>query len=151
MMRYIALAAVFVHGACAPNPRAVADSATATSQPTTRPAPAQPALAPTRSAIPETTSNAARTAGRPAPTAAQPRPKTAKPPLAMVGDIVDSAKWVGRTVRITGRCRGYGAAAAADPPPLSRSDWLLEDGGKSIYVNGPLPTGCTATAGSEPL
>lgn len=53
---------------------------------------------------------------------------------------------VGRTVEVNGRCLGYSAPTIArGAPPLTRSDWQLEDKGEAIWVSGPLPAGCTST------
>lgn len=48
---------------------------------------------------------------------------------------------VGRTVRITGLCLGYGNRAEG-PPPFSRSDWQLAQDEVAIYVVGRIPTQC---------
>ena len=63
-------------------------------------------------------------------------------------EVLESSAFVGQEIRITGRCLGYGKSVAQGGPPRTRSDWQLEDDGAAIYVTGPLPTGCSATAGS---
>jgi hypothetical protein len=82
---------------------------------------------------------------------ANPDPVTTSPDTASVtvAQVIDSASLVGRTVSVTGRCLGYQVPAVAiGPPPLTRSDWQLEDGGVAVFVSGAYPAGCSATAGS---
>ena len=76
-------------------------------------------------------------------------PKRTEVPTLTVAELVATAAYVGGRVRVTGRCLGYGVQAATGGPPLTRSDWLLEDRGETIYVSGALPEGCSATQGSE--
>ena len=66
-----------------------------------------------------------------------------------VRELLASSAHVGKTVRVAGRCLGYGKIVAEGTPPLTRSDWQLEDGGLAIYVSGPLPEGCSPTEGSQ--
>ncbi len=66
---------------------------------------------------------------------------------ASVREILADSSLVGLTVRVTGICLGYGALAAEGTPPLTRSDWQLADEGFAIWVSGPLPEGCSPTAG----
>ena len=68
-----------------------------------------------------------------------------QPPLRTVAELLDGREPPGALVRAAGRCRGYGRAPAAGPPPVTRSDWLLEDAGRAIYVVGARPAGCAAT------
>ncbi len=71
-------------------------------------------------------------------------------PLAVtVADLVASAKYVGKIVTVEGRCAGWSSDLAAGGPPVTRSDWVLEDGGQGIYVTGPLPAGCSSTEGGS--
>jgi hypothetical protein len=65
-----------------------------------------------------------------------------------VRDLLESHEFVGKTVQVEGKCLGYGKIVAQGGPPLTRSDWQLEDDGVAIYVSGPLPAGCSATEGS---
>lgn len=65
-----------------------------------------------------------------------------------VPEILRSSEYVGMIVRVEGKCLGYGKIVAVGGPPLTRSDWQLEDGGVAIYVSGPLPEDCSATKGS---
>ena len=69
-------------------------------------------------------------------------------PTVTVREVLDSNALVGRRVWITGRCLGYSATEAVGGPPLTRSDWQFEDGGRAIYVSGRLPEGCSSTEGS---
>ena len=44
------------------------------------------------------------------------------------------------------RCLGYSAPTIArGSPPLTRSDWQVEDQGEAVWVSGRLPEGCTST------
>ncbi|PLX84830.1 MAG: hypothetical protein C0617_06345 [Desulfuromonas sp.] len=54
------------------------------------------------------------------------------------------ASYVGQTVLVSGLFKGW-KGACLSTPPVSRSDWMLEDGTGCIYVHAPLP------AGSDPL
>jgi len=84
-----------------------------------------------------------------------PRPITAPQrtgpdniPRVTVRELLSTDAYVGRRVLVRGRCLGYTASVAVGGPPLTRSDWQLEEGGEAIFVSGPLPEGCSATAGS---
>jgi hypothetical protein len=68
---------------------------------------------------------------------------------ATVAQILDGRVPVGQTVRVRGRCLGYGASLGDEGPPLTRSDWLLEGDGRRIYVSGAYPPGCSATTPAE--
>jgi len=68
---------------------------------------------------------------------------------ATVAELVTSEKFVGKVVTVEGRCAGWSSDLAAGGPPVTRSDWVLEDGKEGIYVTGPLPAGCSSTGGSE--
>ena len=60
--------------------------------------------------------------------------------------VLTTPSLTGRTVEVNGRCLGYSAPTIAKgSPPLTRSDWQLEDQGEAIWVSGPLPAGCTST------
>ena len=101
------------------------------------------------------------TAGMPAvePATPRPRPPGEVTPINVpqradvrevtIRQLLDSDSLVGVQVRVSGRCLGYSAQIAVGSPPLTRSDWQLEDGEVAIYVSGPLPSGCSATAGSS--
>ncbi len=66
-----------------------------------------------------------------------------------VHDVLTQPGLVGKTVVVSGRCLGYSVpTVAAGSPPITRSDWQLEDGGEAVWVTGPLPEGCSATAGA---
>ena len=75
-------------------------------------------------------------------------PRREETPLVTVRDLLDSDAYVGKRVQVTGRCHGYAADIAVGPPPVSRSDWKLVDGGAAIFVSGRLPPGCSPTEGS---
>ena len=85
------------------------------------------------------------------PAAAAPTGKTIEHtaiPSASVRELLADSALVGLTVRVAGTCLGYGALEAEGTPPLTRSDWQLEDEGFAIWVSGPLPAGCSPTAGA---
>jgi len=65
-----------------------------------------------------------------------------------VRQLVQSGAWNGQEVFVAGRCLGFPGGETAGPPPVTRSDWLLERDSAVIYVTGPLPSGCTTTGGS---
>jgi hypothetical protein len=73
-------------------------------------------------------------------------PAPGPPTKATVHELLASNALVGRMVEVTGRCLGYSSPTVAQgSPPVTRSDWQLEDGGEAIWVTGPMPDGCTAT------
>ena len=110
----------------------------------------------TDSIEPATDSTAGMPAVEPAPL---PRPPGEATPINVpqradvrevtIRQLLDSDSLVGVQVHVAGRCLGYSAQVAVGSPPLTRSDWQLEDGELAIYVSGPLPSGCSATAGSS--
>jgi hypothetical protein len=60
--------------------------------------------------------------------------------------LLTTPSLVGRLVEVRGRCLGYASPTIAKgTPPVTRSDWQLEDNGEAIWVSGPLPAGCTST------
>jgi hypothetical protein len=66
-----------------------------------------------------------------------------------VRDVLSDPAFAGRAIRISGTCLGYAKPVAEGGPPLTRSDWQLEDGGVAIWVSGPVPDGCSPTEGSK--
>ncbi len=87
-----------------------------------------------------------------ASTACQPRnqstpaPVGGDPEIATVHEVLTDGSLVGRTVAVTGTCLGYSTPTIAKgSPPLTRSDWQLEDQGEAVWVSGPMPSGCSAT------
>lgn len=75
---------------------------------------------------------------------------TPTPAKVSVHDVLTTPSLVGKAVEVTGRCLGYSVPTLAKgPPPVTRSDWQLEDGGEAVWVNGTLPPGCTATTPAE--
>ena len=84
-------------------------------------------------------------AGRPAPAE---RPIGA-PTVRAIRE--NPSSWEGRKVRLTGGFKGW-SGSCRGAPPVSRSDWMLEDGTGCIYVTGLLPPGVSAlTPKGEPL
>ena len=88
---------------------------------------------------------AGATASTPAP-AGTPAADTV--PLVRIAELLARRELVGRTVRVTGRCLGYGVVRAYGPPPRTRSDWQLASGDAAIWVTGQRPAECSATEGS---
>jgi hypothetical protein len=64
-------------------------------------------------------------------------------------DVLGSDAYVGQTVRVTGRCLGLHAGGAAGPPPVTKSDWILEGDGVHVYVTGALPPDCRLPEGAR--
>lgn len=75
-------------------------------------------------------------------------PPTDRDTTVTVAQVLNSPALVGWRVKVTGRCLGYGTPKAVGTPPLTRSDWQMEDGAAAIWVSGPLPPGCSVTEGS---
>ena len=71
------------------------------------------------------------------------------PTSVTVHQVLTTASLAGKSVSITGTCLGYSVPTVAKgPPPVTRSDWQLEDQGEAVWVTGPLPSGCQATMAS---
>ena len=71
------------------------------------------------------------------------------PTVVTVHQVLTTPSLAGKSVRITGTCLGYSVPTVAKgPPPVTRSDWQLEDQGEAVWVTGQLPSGCQATAPS---
>ncbi len=72
------------------------------------------------------------------------------PQKVSVHDVLTTPSLVGKAVEVNGRCLGYSVPTVAKgSPPVTRSDWQLEDKGEAVWVTGPLPAGCTATTPAE--
>jgi hypothetical protein len=72
------------------------------------------------------------------------------PQKVSVRDVLTTPSLVGKAVEVTGRCLGYSVPTVAKgSPPVTRSDWQLEDQGEAVWVNGPMPQGCSATTPAE--
>ena len=80
-------------------------------------------------------------------TRAVPVAPRAAPNIVPIRDIIASDRFVGSNVRVTGRCLGYGTLAVGGPP-VTRSDWQLEQDGVAIYVSGERPPDCDSTRGA---
>jgi hypothetical protein len=88
---------------------------------------------------------AAATACHPANGGSVPAPQKVS-----VHDVLTTPSLTGKAVEVTGRCLGYSVPTVArGSPPVTRSDWQLEDQGEAVWVNGPMPSGCTATTPAE--
>lgn len=65
------------------------------------------------------------------------RPVCAKKPS--VKQVLASDKYIGKTVELKGIFMGWGGKSG--PPPVTRSDYIIEDKSGQIHVSGPLPKG----------
>ncbi|MBK8003941.1 MAG: hypothetical protein IPK12_08335 [Gemmatimonadetes bacterium] len=71
------------------------------------------------------------------------------PVTVTVHQVLTTPSLAGQSVSITGTCLGYAVPTVAKgPPPVTRSDWQLEEQGEAVWVTGPLPSGCGVTTGS---
>ncbi|HXI19777.1 MAG TPA: hypothetical protein VNH46_01750 [Gemmatimonadales bacterium] len=71
---------------------------------------------------------------------------TPDPARVTVADIITRADLAGKAVEVRGMCLGYSVPTVAQgSPPVTRSDWQLEDRGQAVWVSGALPPGCTST------
>jgi len=68
-------------------------------------------------------------------------------------DLIENpAKYEGKKVVLSGNFRGWNCRGMLLPPPVSRSDWMIEDNGKCIYVHGSLPKNLSPLKpGGEPV
>lgn len=153
MTRSTALLVMVGLAACAPKARPPADTAASSGEPAAAavpqgPAAATPAPTPTPRVPSRAESAVESTQPVVEPRVPSPRPSRDVPSIS-VAEVVDSAKWVGQVVRVSGSCSGYTGSVADGPPPLTRSDWLLRDAGRAVYVTGPLPAGCTAAGSTD--
>jgi hypothetical protein len=81
---------------------------------------------------------------------ATPAPIGSDPRKVTVHEVLTDGSLTGLRVEVTGTCRGYSTPTIAQgPPPLTRSDWQLEDQGEAVWVSGPMPPGCSATEPAE--
>jgi len=72
------------------------------------------------------------------------------PQKVSVHDVLTRPSLVGKAVEVTGRCLGYSVPTVAKgSPPVTRSDWQLEDQGEAVWVTGSMPDGCTGTTPAE--
>ena len=68
--------------------------------------------------------------------------KTGEPVQATASDILDSPQaYEGTTIRLQARFFGWAGGLIDYGPPVTRSDWIVADGGEYIYVTGDFPTG----------
>ena len=54
--------------------------------------------------------------------------------------LANPAPYLDKPLQLQGRFAGWNGSCPGSPP-VSRSDWMLEQDGACLYVNGPLPTG----------
>jgi hypothetical protein len=61
---------------------------------------------------------------------------------AVIDEILDSPQeYVGKPVEITGYFQGWDLLGeVGQPPPVTRSDWVIADEGGALYVTGPPPS-----------
>ena len=126
-----------------------ASTAVADSLPAAAPA-APPAAAPPTNPAPPSRRDSGSASRPPAreTRGATPGPGAGADSAMTVREVLAADVRVGQEVRVTGRCTGYSERATLGAPPVSRSDWLLEGDGATVFVNGSLPQGCTVTGGS---
>jgi len=65
-------------------------------------------------------------------------PSSAGPAVERIG--ADPGEHVDREVTLTASFKGW-KGGCPGPPPVSRSDWMVDDGTGCLYVHGPLPPG----------
>lgn len=74
----------------------------------------------------------------------------AEPKHVTVHDVLTMPALAGKVVAVKGRCLGYSAPTVAmGAPPVTRSDWQLEEAGEAVWVTGPLVAGCSSTVPAE--
>ena len=74
----------------------------------------------------------------------------ARPKNVTVHDVLTRPELAGTLVAVNGRCLGYSAPTVAmGAPPVTRSDWQLEEAGEAVWVTGPLVAGCSSTVPAE--
>jgi hypothetical protein len=56
-----------------------------------------------------------------------------------IKQILNSSHYLNSTIVVTGVYKGWGIKGT--PPPVTRSDYVIEGDGQQIYVTGPLPVG----------
>ena len=67
------------------------------------------------------------------------------PKTVTVAEILKNAnQLLNKEVMVTGVFKGWSGGPAGGPP-VTRSDWVLQDDTASIYVTGPFPPGCSPT------
>lgn len=79
-----------------------------------------------------------------------PAPQPRQSRVRIVRDVTEGRVAAGDTVALFGRCLGLDAAAAAGPPPRSRSDWQFADSTGAVYVSGGIPQGCELGGSARP-
>lgn len=65
-------------------------------------------------------------------------PSSAGPTVERIN--TDPGRYEGAEVTLKASFKGW-KGACAGPPPVSRSDWMVDDGTGCLYVHGPLPPG----------
>lgn len=91
-------------------------------------------------------------------TPAAPTP-TGDEPTSVVSQILSDTSWEGKEVVIVGYYRGWDLLGEANqPPPVTRSDWVVKDASGAIYVTAgdaeitgqeKLPEGENLTGGNK--
>lgn len=80
-----------------------------------------------------------------ATTATPAIPIEARPAITVATAINQAATLAGTTVIVRGAYIGWSGRCTGGPP-VTRSDWMLEDADRCLYVSGPLPPGIAAPA-----
>ena len=76
---------------------------------------------------------------------AQPAVQPTPPASAQLSDLIEQIRqspqdYLGETVEITGYYHGWDLLReVGEPPPVTRSDWVIADEGGALYVTGLLP------------
>ena len=75
------------------------------------------------------------------PQVRQPPPPSSPDEASIIGRILDTpTRFASATVTITAGFGGWRGPCRSGPP-VSRSDWMINDASGCLYVHGPLPPG----------
>lgn len=79
------------------------------------------------------------------PPVQQPSSHAPEEEAGIIGQILGNPTgFDSRSVTISGEFRGWRGPCRSGPP-VSRSDWMINDASGCLYVHGPLPTGLDAS------
>ncbi len=67
------------------------------------------------------------------------------PTSVLAAALQQPSAFVGKSLVVNGTFRGWQGGCKGSPP-VSRQDWMLEQGGLCVYVHGPLPAGVQVMA-----
>ncbi|MDY0361980.1 MAG: hypothetical protein RBR08_11035 [Desulforegulaceae bacterium] len=78
--------------------------------------------------------------------------KSLKLKVSPVELIENPLGYEGKNVILSGSFRGWRCSKMLSSPPVSRSDWMIEEKGKCIYVHGAVPENLSPLKpGGEPV